>query len=74
MILYRDSSRMPKLFEGLISFATACILSFTDYEDALQAQCAKRRRLDHIITRDEQGFKDSPVPPLTPTDFIKSLS
>ena len=45
-------------------------LPMDDFEDALLAQCAKRLKADYIITRNEKDFMDSPVPPITPDDFL----
>ncbi len=43
-----------------------------DFEDNLQAVCAKRARLDAIVTRDK-GFKAKGILILAPADFIKRL-
>jgi predicted nucleic acid-binding protein len=45
-------------------------LPMTDFEDALLAQCAKRLRTDYIVTRNLDDFKNSPVRPITPDDFL----
>ncbi len=45
-------------------------LNMSDYEDALIAICAKRTKMDYIITRNIKDFANSPVPPITPDDFI----
>ena len=45
-------------------------LSFHDFEDALQAVCAKRVKAERIITRNTRDFKASPIPAMTPTEFI----
>lgn len=50
----------------------ALTLSMEDYEDALIAACAKRRRIELIITRNTTDFKNSPVNAITPDDFFKS--
>lgn len=42
-----------------------------DYEDALLAICAKRHKMDYIITRNEKDFKFSPVPALSPEKFLE---
>lgn len=47
--------------------------NFSDYEDALQARCAKRIKANWIITRDPADFVNSPVPALTPESFLKKL-
>ncbi len=45
-------------------------LGFHDFEDALQAVCAKRVKAERIITRNTRDFKASPIPAMTPTEFI----
>lgn len=45
-------------------------LDISDYEDALLARCAKRIKADYIITRNTRDFKNSPVTPITPDDFL----
>lgn len=37
------------------------------------AVCAKRANADYIITRDIEHFKNSPVAPISPDDFLQSL-
>jgi predicted nucleic acid-binding protein len=46
-------------------------LSLPDYEDALKAQCAKRNKVDCIITRDKRHFEHSPVRAVMPDDFLR---
>jgi predicted nucleic acid-binding protein len=46
-------------------------LAFSDYEDALQAQCAKKIRANYIVTRNEKDFKISPVKTILPEKFLK---
>ena len=41
-----------------------------DYEDAVIASVAERNRCDYIITRNTKDFEHSPVPAVTPEDFI----
>lgn len=48
-------------------------LDFNDYEDALQARCAKRIKADYIITRNPTDFAGSPVPSLTPEAFLREF-
>jgi predicted nucleic acid-binding protein len=47
-------------------------LNFKDFEDALQARCAKRIKADYIITRNPSDFKQSSVPALTPAEFLSN--
>ena len=46
----------------------------TDYEDSLLACCAKRQKLEYIITRNEKDFSLSPVPAISPQAFLQQLS
>lgn len=48
-------------------------LPMADYEDALLAACAKRRKMECIITRNIKDFGGSPVRTVLPGDFLKSI-
>lgn len=48
-------------------------LPMPDYEDALQAYCAHRHRVDNIITRNEEDFDNSPVKAISPEALLKKL-
>ena len=48
----------------------AFTLGFTDLEDALQAIAAEVCTADCIVTRNQADFARSPVPALTPADFL----
>ena len=45
-----------------------------DFEDAVQAMCAKRVEADCIVTRNIKDFERSPVPPRLPADILVSLA
>lgn len=45
----------------------------TDFEDAVQAQCAKRLKADYIVTRNLRDFKASHVPAISPADAVTML-
>ena len=45
-------------------------LKVDDFEDALVGACAKRTESQFIITRNVKDFENSPVPAITPQDFI----
>ncbi len=49
----------------------ALALGIADYEDALQAACAEGCRAERLVTRDVAGFAASPVPAVTPDDFLQ---
>ena len=42
----------------------------SDYEDAMAAQTAFRTSMDCIVTRNTVDFQYSPVPAMTPAEFI----
>ncbi len=44
-----------------------------DFEDAIQAFCAKRAGVKVIITRNTKDYIFSPIPALTPTDFLNQV-
>ncbi|MEF9877236.1 MAG: PIN domain-containing protein [Gordonibacter sp.] len=41
-----------------------------DFEDALIAYTAKRHEVDFIVTRNKADFAHSPVPAMTPAEFV----
>lgn len=46
---------------------------FTDFEDCLQAECARSLQLDYIVTRNTKDFKNSTVTALTPDEFLERI-
>lgn len=48
----------------------ALMLPMEDYKDALIASCAKRKRIEFIITRNPKDFNESPIAAITPDDFF----
>ena len=46
-------------------------LEYTDFEDALQAQCARKIKADYLITRNEKDFKDGTVEVISPERFVE---
>ena len=51
----------------------AFLRDIRDFEDAVQASCAARNKMDYIITRNVMDFIKSPVPAILPDDFLKLL-
>ena len=45
-------------------------IPMSDYEDALLAHCAKTWGADYIVTRNTKDFSGSPVPAVTPCEFL----
>jgi predicted nucleic acid-binding protein len=46
-------------------------LNFADFEDAVVAATAARENVDFIVTRNSGDFTKSPVPAISPADFLK---
>lgn len=46
---------------------------WSDFEDCLIDECAKKVGVDFIITRDAKGFQDASVPALSPMQFFDML-
>ena len=49
-------------------------LSFADFEDAVVATVARATASAFIITRNVDDFAGSPVPAITPADFLSQLT
>jgi len=54
-----------------VDIQEALKLNFNDFEDAVIAATASREGADYIITRNAGDFNNSPVPAMTPTDFLE---
>lgn len=48
----------------------ALALGWGDFEDAVQAVTAVRCQADYLLTRNPRDFKQSPVPVITPSEFL----
>lgn len=66
--------QLLELFSIADTTATDCHTAFEnenrDYEDDLIAYSAHRTGIDFIVTRNQRDYDKSPVPTLTPGDFI----
>ena len=49
----------------------ALSMDFSDYEDALQTLSAQNIKADYIITRNIKDFINSPIPAITPENFLQ---
>jgi predicted nucleic acid-binding protein len=45
----------------------------TDFEDAVQAVAAEIAGIDLIVTRNQRDFRHSPVPAVSPEEFLEKL-
>jgi predicted nucleic acid-binding protein len=52
----------------------AYTIDMPDFEDAVVAAIAMREKADYIITRNGKHFRNSPVPAISPGDFLNLLS
>jgi len=79
--VFPDSSDQKKVLENFFSQFKICPVkrtqlkkafssSMSDFEDAVQAFCAKSRRVSYIITRNVKDYNLSPVKAVTPSDFV----
>lgn len=48
----------------------ALALGWGDFEDAVQAVTAVRCQADYLLTRNPRDFKQSPVPVITPSEYL----
>ena len=48
-------------------------LSFDDFEDALQTECAEEVAVDCIVTRNPKDFSTATVPVVTPKELLNLL-
>jgi predicted nucleic acid-binding protein len=45
-----------------------------DFEDSLLAVCAEKNALDRIVTRNAKDFRNSPVPVVSPQEYLAELA
>ena len=45
--------------------------TMSDFEDAVQAFCAKQHHIKYIVTRNIKDYKFSPVEAIEPADFLR---
>lgn len=56
------------------TFQRARKLQMKDFEDAVVASIAEASGSDYLITRNVPDFEGSPVPAMTPTEFLETLA
>ena len=54
-----------------VDIQAAIKLNFSDFEDAVISATAAREKADYIISRNAGDFIKSPVPAISPADFLK---
>ena len=69
--------RLLRLFEVCAAdknvLQRAFALNFTDYEDAVQHECAAQENLDAIVTRNVKDYKNATVKIYSPDEFLQVL-
>ena len=64
-----------KIFKVLDVTEMDCRLALlsgrADFEDAVLMESARRNGVEYIVTRNEKDFSDSPVPVISPEEFLK---
>jgi predicted nucleic acid-binding protein len=56
------------------NFQRARQLQLKDFEDALAASVAEATGSDYIVTRNVPDFAGSPVPAITPAEFLEAIT
>jgi predicted nucleic acid-binding protein len=78
----RDAEKSKEAIIGLTTLISLCdtvagdinaalTLPVNDFEDAVIAAIAKREKADYIVTRNEAGFRNSPVPAISPAMLLE---
>lgn len=67
--------RLITALEVLDTTRTLCLMalesSMPDFEDALLVESARQWSADYIVTRDKEGFDQSPVKTISPEDLLR---
>ncbi|MBL7645510.1 MAG: PIN domain-containing protein [Candidatus Hydrogenedentes bacterium] len=59
---------------NIVVLKQAAVAEFKDFEDAVVAYSASECQCDAIVTRNSLDFRNSPVPTLSPTEFLQRLA
>lgn len=65
---FMSNLKLARVHKKDFDFAFSGVMP--DFEDAVQASCAKRYHIDCIVTRNAKDFVNSPVKAVTPTEFL----
>ncbi|GHU84799.1 twitching motility protein PilT [Spirochaetia bacterium] len=79
---YNEQNKVSDALQKLISILTVAVVTqddlmygfsgaMNDFEDAVQSSCADRVGVDYIVTRNTKDFTASPVPAITPDEFLE---
>ncbi|UQZ88044.1 DNA-binding protein [Deltaproteobacteria bacterium Smac51] len=77
-IVRNSLANLMELFEVIEVSKERCVkalgLPINDYEDALLAECARKWGAELIITRNLKDFTSSPVPAVSPNEFLEKYN
>lgn len=73
-----ENLKIVRLFCAILEVSqsdidNALFSNFTDFEDAVQYYVALKHDCNYIITRDNKDFKNSEIPVLSPSEFLKTF-
>ena len=79
-----DNERIKEILKTLTSLFTvvdlresdllkAAELDFLDYEDAIQAVCAARAKVNYIVTRNIKDFNNSAILAIKPSELFERV-
>ena len=75
MLELREQSTYPKNFDYKKTMEDAIQnLSFRDFEDCLQDECAVHVNAEYIVTCNKKDFKHAKTPTVTPDVFLKIIT
>jgi predicted nucleic acid-binding protein len=70
--LLRATFHLVAFDQGMLDQSLAS--DFPDFEDAVQYVCARKARVECILTRDAGHFASSAIPVLSPDQFLATYS
>jgi predicted nucleic acid-binding protein len=82
--VFRDPQRSKEVMRSLLEFFSVlpigyeeCLLALdspvADYEDAVLTEAARKGRLECIITRNTEDFRNATVPIRTPAEYLSKM-
>ena len=80
-----NSAKTREILSGLLEIFTlsdtasidcrnALISEVSDFEDAVMMETARRINADCIVTRNARDYKNSPVPVMSPEQFVAAIN
>jgi predicted nucleic acid-binding protein len=73
-IIKKLTSNLKLLDVTAADVQNALVSEMADYEDSLLVCCAKRQKMEYIITRNEKDFNQTTIHVLSPQKFLEQFS